>query len=196
MEMPSEKVTMEYKTADKRILLGDKEFSLYIPYEAIEQAVSEIADRIGKDYAGKTAPLFLGVLNGSFMFYAELVKMLEIPCEVSFVKLASYHGTKTLGTVSELIGLSTDIKGRDIIVVEDIVDTGESIEYLVRSLIGHEPASIEIATLLFKPESYRKSIPVKYRAFAIPNKFVVGFGMDYNQMGRNLRDIYTIRDGE
>lgn len=187
---------MSSNISDKRITLGDKQFSLYIPCEAIEQSVAAMAERIGRDYADKPNPLFLGVLNGSFMFLAELVKQIGIPCEISFVKLASYNGTRASGSVSELIGLSTDIRGRHIIVVEDIVDSGESIEHLIRSLVGHEPASIEVATLLFKPESYRKEIPVKYKAFSIPNDFVVGFGMDYDQMGRNLRDIYTLRDGE
>ncbi len=187
---------MPQNISDKHIILGDREFSLYIPYEAIEESVAALAERITADYENKPDPLFLGVLNGSFMFLAELVKMIDRPAEISFVKLASYNGTKTTGTVSELVGLSTDVKGRHVIIVEDIVDTGESIEHLMRSLIGHEPASIEVATLLFKPESYSKAIPIKYKAFSIPNDFVVGFGMDYNQMGRNLRDIYTIVDGE
>lgn len=182
--------------SDKRIILGDREFSLYIPYEAIEESVASLAERISHDYAGKPDPLFLGVLNGSFMFLSELVKCLDIPLEISFVKLASYSGLKTSGSVSELIGLSFDVSGRHVVVVEDIVDTGESIEYLVRSLMEHEPASIEVATLLFKPESYDKTIPIKYKGFSIPNDFVVGFGMDYDQMGRNLRDIYTVVDGE
>lgn len=180
----------------KHIILGDREFSLYIPYKAIEEAVATLAERISHDYAERPDPLFLGVLNGSFMFMAELVKAMDIPVEVSFVKLASYSGLRSSGSVAELIGISSDIKGRHIVVVEDIVDTGESIEHLVRSLAGHEPASIEVVTLLFKPESYGKTIPIRYKAFSIPNDFVVGFGMDYDQMGRNLRDIYTIVDGE
>ncbi len=182
--------------SDKRITLGDKKFALYIPYEAIKEAVAVLARRIADDYADKPNPLFLGILNGSFMFMAELAGKVGMPAEVSFVKLASYSGTRSSGAVSELIGLATDIKGRHVIIVEDIVDTGESIEHLVRSLVGHEPASIEVATLLFKPESYNKDIPIKYKAFSIPNDFVIGFGMDYNQMGRNLRDIYKIADGE
>lgn len=181
---------------DKRVILGEKEFRLYIPYEDIVESVASLAQRIKRDYADKPAPLFIGVLNGSFMFMAELLKMIDEPAEVSFVKLASYTGTRTSGSVSELIGLSTDIRGRHVVIVEDIVETGESIEHLTRSLVGHEPASIEVATLLFKPEAYRKAIPIKYKAFSIPGDFVIGFGMDYNQMGRNLRDIYTIVDGE
>lgn len=180
--------------SDKRITLGDKEFRLHIPYEAIDAAISELAERISRDYRDKPNPLFLGVLNGSFMFLSELVQKIDFLCEVSFVKLVSYSGTRTTGTVSELIGLATDIRGRHIIVVEDIVDTGVSVEHLMRSLVGHEPASIEIAALLFKPESYIKTIPVKYKAFSVPSDFMIGFGMDYNQMGRNLRDIYKIAD--
>lgn len=181
---------------EKNINVGGKVFQLYIPYERIEEEIARLALRISQDYAHKPDPLFLGVLNGSFMFLAEMMKNFENPCEISFVKLVSYSGTRSTGAVSELIGLSTDVRGRHIIVVEDIVETGESIESLVRSLIGHEPASIEIATLLFKPGCYKKQIPVKYAGFSIPDDFIIGFGMDYDQKGRNLRDLYKIIDGQ
>lgn len=187
---------MAHNVPEKNIVLGDREFSLYIPYEAIKESVAALAETISRDYAGRPDPLFLGVLNGSFMFMAELVKAMDMPVEVSFVKLASYSGLQSSGSVSELIGLSVDVKGRHVVIVEDIVDTGESIEHLVSSLAVHRPASIEVATLLFKPESYGKTIPIRYKAFSIPNDFVIGFGMDYDQMGRYLRDIYTIVDGE
>ena len=176
----------------KRVTLHDKTFELFIPYERIQDAVQQLADRINEDYKNKPAPLFLGVLNGSFMFMAELMKRIEFVCEMSFVKLASYRGTSSTGKVSELIGLADNLQGRDIIVVEDIVDTGESIDHLMRSLVGHRPASIEIATLLFKPASYKKEVAIRYPAISIPNDFIVGFGLDYNQLGRNLCDIYKI----
>lgn len=178
----------------KRVTLKDKTFELFIPYETLQTAIKELANRINNDYKDKQTPLFLGVLNGSFMFMSELMKEIEFNCEMSFVKLASYSGTTSLGRVSELIGLADNLQGRDIIVVEDIVDTGDSIEHLLRSLVGHEPASVEIATLLLKPDSYTKKIPVKYSAMSIPNDFIVGFGLDYNQLGRNLKNIYKIVD--
>ncbi len=177
-----------------RIRLKDKFFERVIPHERILDGVDGLAARLDADYAGRETPLFLGILNGSFMFMSELIKRVNFPCEVSFVKLASYRGTKSSGTVSELIGLADNLRGRHIIVVEDIVETGESIDYLMRSLVGHEPASVEVATLLFKPESYKKDKSIKYSALSIPDDFIVGFGLDYDGLGRNLRDIYRIVD--
>lgn len=176
----------------KQVQLKDKTFELFIPYDTIHQAIVELGKRINEDYKDKETPLFLGVLNGSFMFMAELLQQIDFNCETSFVKLASYSGTKSTGRVSELIGLADNVRGRHVIVVEDIVDTGGSIEHLLRSLIGHEPASIEVATLLFKPDAYKKDSPIKYSAISIPNDFIVGFGLDYDQLGRNLRHIYKI----
>lgn len=176
----------------KQITLKDKTFKEYIPYSEIEKSIIELAERINNDYKDKETPLFLGVLNGSFMFMSELLKNVDFNCEMSFVKLASYAGTKSTGKITELIGLSDNIKGRHIIVVEDIVDTGESIEHLLRSLVGHNPASIEVATLLLKPDTYKKPFPIKYCAMNISNDFIVGFGLDYDQLGRNLKDIYKI----
>lgn len=179
---------------NKRVTLGDKTFELSIPYEKIDRAIGALAERINADYSGCETPLFLGVLNGAFMFLSELLQKIEFPCEVSFVKLSSYHGTDSTGTVTELIGLKDNIAGRHVIVVEDIVDTGESVAHLMNSLTGHSPASVAVATMLFKPDSYRKDFEIKYPAMNIPNDFTVGFGLDYNQLGRNLRDIYTIAD--
>lgn len=176
----------------KQVTLKDKTFALSIPYEEIDKSIKALADKINADYKGKETPLFLGVLNGSFMFMAELMKLIEFDCEMSFVKVASYSGTKSTGSVQEIIGLADNVQGRHIIVVEDIVDTGESISHLMRSLTGHEPASVEVATLLFKPNAYQKDIPIKYSAISIPNDFIVGFGLDYDQLGRNLKDIYKI----
>ncbi|MDR2885668.1 MAG: hypoxanthine phosphoribosyltransferase [Rikenellaceae bacterium] len=176
----------------KRVTLHDKTFEISIPNAQITAAIDALAARINADYADRPVPLFLGVLNGAFMFMGELVQRIDFACEVSFVKLASYRGTRSTGSVTELIGLTDNIRGRDVIVVEDIVDTGESVEHILRSLIGHEPASVKIATLLFKPAAVKPGVEVAYSALSIPNDFIVGFGLDYNQLGRNLPDIYTL----
>ena len=174
------------------VSLHDKKFKLSIPYSEIEAAIRKTAGRINEDYKGKKNPVFLGVLNGSFMFMAELLKHIDFTCEVSFIKLNSYCGTSTTGKVTELIGLTNNIEGRDIIIVEDIVDTGGSIEHLTRSLSGYKPASVSVATLLLKPDVYKKNIPIDYCALTVPDRFIVGFGLDYNQLGRNLKDIYEL----
>ncbi|MDR2890827.1 MAG: hypoxanthine phosphoribosyltransferase [Alistipes sp.] len=175
-----------------KVKLHDRTFRVMIPAAEIDMAIDRVAARINEDYAGRETPLFLGVLNGAFMFMAELMKKMECNCELSFVKLSSYCGTGSTGKVSELIGLKNNIEGRHVIIVEDIVDTGESMEHLLRSLAGHRPASVEIATLFFKPDSFRKDFEVKYKALDIGNEFIVGFGLDYDELGRNLKDIYVI----
>ena len=175
-----------------RVKLHDKTFELSIPYEELNVAIQKVADQINEDYKELETPLFLGVLNGAFMFMSELMQKIEFPCELSFVKLASYSGVASTGKVQELIGLRNNVEGRHIIIVEDVVDTGESMEHLLRSLAGHKPASVTIATLLFKPTKFSKDYEVKYRALDIPDDFIVGFGLDYDELGRNLKDIYTI----
>ncbi len=181
-------------TSDNTVKLHDRTFRVMIPAADIDTAIDRLAVQINADYAGRETPLFLGVLNGAFMFASELMKKMKFNCEISFVKLASYCGTGSTGKVSELIGLKNNIEGRHVIIVEDIVDTGESMEHLLRSLSGHRPASIEIATLFYKPAAFRKDFPVKYRAMEIGNEFIVGFGLDYNELGRNLKDIYVVTD--
>ncbi len=175
------------------IKLGDKIFVSYISEKKIDQAVQRVAGRINADLAGRR-PLFLVVLNGSFLFAADLVRDVKTECEISFVKLASYEGTESSGKIKELVGLNENIAGRDVIIVEDIVDTGNTIVHIVGQLKKMEPASIRIATLLFKPDAYKKDIPVDYRGLEIPNAFIVGYGLDYNGLGRNLRDIYVIKE--
>ena len=165
-----------------------------IPAEEIDRAVAAVAERINADYAGKPTPLFLGILNGSFMFMSDLIKKIEFQNELSFVKLASYEGTSSTGEVKSLIGLNGSIEGRHIIIVEDIVDTGESIEHMIRDLEGRHPAAIEGCTLFFKPGSYRKDRTIKYRAMEIGNEFIVGYGLDYDQLGRSLKDIYVVTE--
>ena len=179
---------------DKVIKLHDRKFRVMIPAAKIDEAVTAVAQRINADYADKDTPLFVGVLNGSFMFMSDLIKKIEFNSELSFVKLASYEGRQTTGDVKCLIGLNQSLEGRHVIIVEDIVDTGESIERMVRDLEKLHPASIAVCTLFFKPGSYRKQIPIDYRAMEIGNEFIVGYGLDYNQLGRNLKDIYVVTE--
>lgn len=176
----------------RTITLHDKKFKTNISHEDILGSIEELASRINDDYKDKPTPLLLVVLNGAFMFASDLMKNLDFNCEISFVKLASYDGTESSGTIKELIGINQSLADRHIIVVEDIVDTGNSIKHMLRTLEAHPVASIEIATLLFKPESYIGTYPIKYYARTIPNDFIVGYGLDYDQLGRNLKDIYKI----
>ena len=174
------------------IKLHDKKFKIMIPAEKIDEAVTAVADRINADYAGCPTPLFVGVLNGSFMFMSDLIKKIDFTCEISFVKLASYEGTCSTGNVECLLGLNNDIAGRHVIIVEDIVDTGRSIAHMYADLMRRNPASVEVCTLFFKPNSYREPLPIRYRALEIGNEFIVGYGLDYDQLGRNLKDIYVV----
>ena len=173
------------------IKIKDKTFKVSIPEAEILQKVKVVADRINKDMAGKN-PLLLAMLNGSFVFAADLMRMINVPCEISFVKLASYEGTCSTGNVECLLGLNNDIAGRHVIIVEDIVDTGRSIAHMYADLMRRNPASVEVCTLFFKPNSYREPLPIRYRAPEIGNEFIVGYGLDYDQLGRNLKDIYVV----
>ncbi|HJA99334.1 MAG TPA: hypoxanthine phosphoribosyltransferase [Candidatus Alistipes avicola] len=179
---------------EKVIKLHDRNFKVMIPADKIEVAVSAVADKINADYREKKNPIFIGVLNGSFMFMSDLLKKIDFCCEISFVKLASYCGTCSSGEVTNLIGLNRDIEGRDVIIVEDIVDTGASIEHMVAELQRHNPASVRICTLFFKPNAYKRSIPIDYPAMEIGNEFIVGYGLDYDQLGRNLKDVYVVTE--
>ncbi|MDR0510454.1 MAG: hypoxanthine phosphoribosyltransferase [Rikenellaceae bacterium] len=178
----------------QRVTLHDKTFEKFITNDRIVESIETLAGRINEDYRDKPVPIFLGVLNGAFMFMGELMKHIDFNCEISFIKLASYVGTRSGGRITELIGLKDNIEGRHIIIVEDIVDTGESIDHLMRSLTGHNPATMEVATLLFKPAAYKKELPIKYTGLSIGNDFIVGYGLDYDQLGRNLGDIYVLAD--
>ena len=174
-----------------RIKLIDKVFETSITEAEIQERVKAVADRINKDMADKN-PILLAVLNGSFMFAADLMRMLTIPCEISFVKLASYQGTTSTGTIKEVIGINEDLSGRTVIIVEDIVESGLTIKRMIETIGTRAPKSIHICTLLIKPERLTVPLNVEYAAIEIPNDFIVGYGLDYNQQGRNLRDIYTI----
>lgn len=174
-----------------RVTVKDKTFETSIPEVEILKRVKAVAERINHDYEGKT-PLFLAVLNGAFMFAADLMREITIPCEISFVKLASYQGTTSTGKVHEVLGINEDLTGRHVIIVEDIVDTGLTMKQMVESLGTRQPASIEICPLLVKPEKLKVELDIKYCAMEIPNDFILGYGLDYDQQGRNLRDIYTL----
>jgi hypoxanthine phosphoribosyltransferase len=174
-----------------KVLLKDKTFRVNIPASEINKAVGEVARRINTELKDKK-PLFLSVLNGSFMFASDLMKKITIDCEISFVKVASYDGTSTSGSVKQLIGLNESIKDRTVVIIEDIVDTGLTIESVVKQLEAMEPADIKIATLLYKPEAYRKKLQLDYVAIVVPNDFLVGYGLDYDGLGRNLPDIYVL----
>lgn len=173
------------------IQIKDKRFKTFIPEGQIMKEVARVADEINRDLSG-TNPLFISVLNGSFMFTADLMKHLTMPCEVSFVKLASYEGTSSTGKVKELVGLGDDITGRTVVIVEDIVDTGLTMKQLVETLRARGPKDIKIATLLVKPDKLKVELDINYVAMNIPNDFIVGYGLDYDGLGRNYRDIYTV----
>lgn len=169
---------------------------MYITRSQVRTAVERVADCINGDYAGKEI-LFIAVLNGAFMFAADLVRKIKPLCRISFVKVASYQGDVSGGVVKELIGLKEDLNGKHVILLEDIVDTGFTLEHIMNQIKSdYKPASIAVASLLFKPQSYRKSIAVNYAGLEIPNNFVVGWGLDYNGYGRNFEDIYVIAEDE
>lgn len=174
------------------VTLHDKTFELFIEEQAIQTAITSLAVQINADYEGKN-PLFLGILNGSFLFAADLYRKINGHAEISFLKVASYQGISTTGKISELIGLNENIENRHIIIVEDIVDTGITLEKIIDDLQKKRPASIAVATLLFKPAAYQKTIPVNYVGIEVANDFLVGYGLDYDGLGRNLKEIYKLK---
>jgi hypoxanthine phosphoribosyltransferase len=173
------------------VKVKDKEFETFIPALQIEEVVQQLADRINADFEGKN-PLFLAILNGSFVFAADLLRKISIPCNISFVKFASYSGTQTTEVVKELIGVNEDISGRHIILIEDIIDTGNTIESILSDLAKMKPAEVKIACFCHKPDAFRKSYKIDFIGMNIPDEFIVGYGLDYDGYGRNLPDIYKI----
>jgi hypoxanthine phosphoribosyltransferase len=169
----------------------DKTFKTSISESEIKVRVKAVAARISQDMEGKN-PLLLGVLNGSFIFAADLMREITIPCEISFVKLASYQGITSTGKVHEVLGINEDLTNRHVIIVEDIVDTGRTMKQMIESLGTRNPASVDICTLFVKPDKLQENLDIKYAAFSIPNDFIVGYGLDYDQQGRNLKEIYTL----
>ncbi|UCS94076.1 hypoxanthine phosphoribosyltransferase [Echinicola marina] len=170
----------------------DKEFTPFISAEELDERINCIAKDISKDYRGRN-PLVLGVLNGAFMFVSDLMKKVDIPLQMSFIKISSYQAMNSTGKVRELIGVSEEIKGREVIVVEDIVDTGVSMTHLLETISEKGPASISVVSLLFKPAALKKPVMLDYVGFEIPDKFVVGYGLDYDGFGRNLKEIYQLK---
>ena len=177
----------------EKVTLKDKTFKKFISYEKISAAIDEVADKINADFEGCTdVPVLLCVLNGSIMFMGELMKRLNFNCQVISIKLTSYEGTSTTGRVKQAMGLTSSIEGRRVIVVEDIVDSGNTIVELREILKENGAAESYMCTLLLKPDAYKKDVKLDYVAMEIPNDFIVGFGLDYDELGRNLKDIYTL----
>ncbi len=173
------------------IQVKDKKFAVSIPKEKILTEVKRVAAEINRDYAGRQ-PIFLAVLNGSFIFAADLLREVTLPCEISFVRLASYEGMGSTGEIREIMGLSVDVTNRPVIIVEDIVDTGLTMAHMLETLKKHNPGSIDICTLLLKPGKLQVNLDVRYCCMQIPNDFIVGYGLDYDGFGRNTKDIYTL----
>jgi hypoxanthine phosphoribosyltransferase len=173
------------------VKIKDKTFKTSISEAQIKERIKELAAQISRDFEDKH-PLLLGVLNGAFIFAADLMRELTIPCEISFVKLASYQGTISSGKVKEVLGINEDLHGRHVIIVEDIVDTGRTMKQMIESLGTRNPASVSICTLFVKPDKMEEPLDIAYAAFSIPNEFIVGYGLDYDQEGRGLKEIYTL----
>ncbi len=175
------------------IRIKDKNFKPYLKYEQLQAAINKMAQKMSADLKEKK-PLFICILNGSFMFAADLMKEVEIPSQITFLRVKSYCGTESSGTVKQLYGLQEDIKGRTVVVLEDIIDSGYTINAILKLLGEHEPAEILIASLLFKPQALKVPTQVDYVGFEIPNDFIVGYGLDYDEEGRNLKDIYVVSE--
>ncbi len=169
----------------------DKEFKVFIPFHEISERVRDLGAAINADYENLN-PLFIAVLNGSFMFAADLIREISTPCEISFIRFASYESTSSSGVLNQLIGLKEDISGRHVIILEDIVDTGNTIAHIWELLEKENAASLAVVTLLFKPKALEKEVALRYVGFSIPETFVVGYGLDYDGMGRNLKDLYQL----
>lgn len=175
----------------KKVQILDKEFEISIPSATIQKRIDELAKKINHNLENEDV-IFLGILNGSFMFAADLFKKISIPCRISFLKLASYQGSSSSGQIKQLIGLNENLKDKTVVILEDIVDTGLTIEVIIKQLMGYDPKAIHTATLLYKPEASVNGVVPDYVGFEIPNDFVVGYGLDYDGYGRNYEDIYTL----
>lgn len=175
------------------IKVHDKEFVPFISSNTIQHKIKDLAGQLSQDYRNKR-PLFIAILNGAFIFASDLFKQLDIEAEICFIKLASYKGTKSTGHVVTAIGLDTDIKGRHVIILEDIIDTGKTLYEFLPQINNQQPASVKIAALLHKPEATKYQFPIDYTCFSIPNKFVLGYGLDYDGLGRNINEIYQLHE--
>lgn len=173
------------------VIVKDKTFRPFLAAEEIQKRVAEVGARISKDLEGKN-PLFLAILNGSYVFAADLLRHITTPCEISFIRVSSYSGMESTGKLTEVIGLKENIEGRTVVIVEDIIDSGFTMEGLVNSLKAKNPADLRICTLLTKPGNMKVNLDIPYCAFEIPNDFIVGYGLDYDGYGRNLPAIYVV----
>ncbi len=175
----------------EKLQIKDKTFAVSIPAARLHAEVCRVAAELNRDMAGKD-PLFLPVLNGSFIFAADLIREVTVPCEISFIKLASYAGTHSTGEIREVIGLANDITGRHVVIVEDIIDSGLTMVHMIDTLKKQNPASISVCSMLVKPDALKVEVPIDYCCMEIPNDFIVGVGLDYDGYGRNTKDIYTL----
>jgi hypoxanthine phosphoribosyltransferase len=180
-------------TKRELIQVHDKEFRLFIREAEIQKEVARIAGEMNRDLANRD-PIFLGILNGAFMFASDLYKQLDFPCQITFLKLASYSGTYSTGSVKQLIGIGQDLKDRVVVVLEDIVDTGVTLETIIRQLSGYQPREIRVATFLHKPDAALTEVNLDYVGMHIPNDFIIGYGLDYDGYGRNFKEIYQLID--
>ncbi|MDU0371648.1 hypoxanthine phosphoribosyltransferase [Hymenobacter sp. ZK17L-C2] len=171
------------------ISLHNKQFEPYLSAVELQAAIKQVATQLNQDYAGQPV-IFVVVLNGSFMFAADLLKEISVPCEVCFIRVASYQGTSSSGEVKEVLGLTEDLRGRHVVIVEDIVDTGHTMRMLLDTLGGQQPASLEVATLFLKPECLQQELSLRYVGLSIPNDFIVGYGLDFDGLGRNYPNVY------
>lgn len=177
----------------QRVTLNDLTFEVMIPAEEIDKAIEKVAEKLNNDYAScQKPPIFVGVLNGAFIFLADVVRKLTFQNEIAFMQISSYEGTQSTGEIRQKLGIDFDITDRDIIIVEDIVETGHSINHMIEYLHSLSPRSVEVCTLFFKPEKYLYNLPIKYCAMEIGNEFIAGYGLDYDQIGRGLKDIYVV----
>ncbi|WP_113660553.1 hypoxanthine phosphoribosyltransferase [Pedobacter nanyangensis] len=175
---------------ETRVTVHQKEFELLLEEDTIAKRIRLMAIQLNVDYEDKN-PIFIGVLNGSFLFMADLMKEVDLPCETEFIKVASYHGTGSTGSVKDALGMPANLKGRHLVIVEDIIDSGLTMKYILSKIEKQEPASVAVCTLLFKPEALKEPLEgLNYVGFEIPNEFVVGYGLDYDGLGRNLNHIY------
>jgi len=175
------------------IRILDKSFDVFIEEDKLQAEIRSLADHINKDFEGQEV-LFIAVLNGAFMFAADLMKSISLECDISFVKMSSYKGVQSTGQVNELIGLNADLKGKKVILLEDIVDTGLTMDKILSLVESHEPSTVKICTLLYKPTAFKGKNEPHYVGFSIPDAFVVGYGLDYNERGRNLGSVYQIKN--
>jgi hypoxanthine phosphoribosyltransferase len=176
----------------EKITLRDKRFKICMTAAQIDEAIEKVAQKLDADLQNVDTPIFLSVLNGSFMFTADLMRKISVKSDLTFIKLASYEGTESTGKVKQIMGLNTSVEGKTVIIIEDIVETGNTIEEMYRILQEAGAAEIKVCTLLFKPNTYKKDIKIDYAALSIPDDFIVGYGLDYNHLGRQYKDIYVL----